>query len=97
LSEHRELLSQREVLRGEVHAVTQDAADEQEDNPNRAHFTVSDSRNTGLETIVGPWNGSNRNSFTGKAYGIIARDSPQCGYNFTEIPKRQCAEFGAPA
>jgi len=74
LLQNRELLSKREILRREFCSVTKDAAEEQHQDANRAHFTASDKVNHGPETIAAAPKGSIRNSFAPKAYGIFGMD-----------------------
>ena len=59
---------------GEFRPVTQDPADEQQHDTNRAHFTASKNRHYGLKTIAEASKASIRKSSIDKADGINRKD-----------------------
>ena len=69
------MLSQREMLNREFRSVSKDAAEEQHQDTNQAHFTASENLIRSLGTITAVLRASIRNSFLDSDYGIFGMDS----------------------
>lgn len=69
-----ELLAEREVLSRELCSVTQDPADEQQEDAKRPHSTASKNFGNGSETIAEAWESSIRKFFVYNAYGMNTRN-----------------------
>ena len=71
----RKLLSQSEVLGGELRSVKEHATDEQQHDTSGSHFTASKSHHQALKSLATVSRASICKSFIDKAYGINNRDT----------------------